>query len=55
MDFAALPARAETRLAGLLLALPDLVSLGLPALVASAGYPGTSVIPACRGCCPCSR
>ncbi len=46
MDFAAFPARADTRLAGLLLAIPDLVSLDLPALIGKAGYPGTSVIPA---------
>jgi transposase len=46
IDFAAVPARAETRLAGLLLALPDLAALDLPALAAAAGYPGTSVIPA---------
>ena len=46
IDFAAFPARAETRLAGLLLAIPDLVALDLPALTCAAGYPGTSVIPA---------
>jgi hypothetical protein len=46
IDFAAVPARAETRLAGLLLAIPDLVALDLPALTRAAGYPGTSVIPA---------
>jgi hypothetical protein len=46
IDFAAFPARAETSLAGLLPAIPDLVALDLPALVAAAGYPGTSVIPA---------
>jgi len=46
IDFAAFPARAETRLAGLLLALPDLAALDLPALTRAAGYPGTSVIPA---------
>jgi transposase len=46
IDFAAFPAHAETRLAGLLLAIPDLVSLDLPALISAAGYPGTSVIPA---------
>jgi len=34
------------RLAGLVLTLPDLVALDLPALVATAGYPGTQVIPA---------
>jgi hypothetical protein len=46
IDFAAFPARAETSLAGLLLAVPDLLALDLPALVRAAGYPGTSVIPA---------
>jgi hypothetical protein len=46
IDFAAVPARAGTRLAGLLLALPDLAALDLPALARAAGYPGTSVIPA---------
>jgi len=44
--FAAFPARAETSLAGLLPALPDLVSPDLPALIKAAGYPGTTVIPA---------
>jgi hypothetical protein len=46
IDFAALPAHAHTTMAGLLLAIPDLVALDLPALVTAAGYPGTSVIPA---------
>jgi hypothetical protein len=46
IDFAAFPGRAETRLAGLLLAVPDLMALDLPALATAAGYPGTSVIPA---------
>jgi hypothetical protein len=46
IDFAALPERADTRLAGLLLAVPDLVALDLPALARKAGYPGTRVIPA---------
>ena len=46
IDFDALPARVETKLAGLLLAVPDLVALDLPSLVVAAGYPGTSVIPA---------
>jgi len=45
-DFAALPARVPTTMAGLLLAIPDLVVLDLPALAATAGYPGTRVIPA---------
>jgi hypothetical protein len=46
IDFAALPPRAHTTMAGLLLAVPDLVALDLPALAQSAGYPGTRVIPA---------
>ena len=33
-------------MAGLLLAIPDLVALDLAALAAAAGYPGTSIIPA---------
>ena len=45
-DFAALPERAETRLAGLLLAVPDLIALGVPDMVAAAGYPSTPKIPA---------
>jgi transposase-like protein len=46
IDFTAFPAAASTRLAGLLLAVPDLVALDLPALTRAAGYPGTRVIPA---------
>jgi transposase-like protein len=46
LDFATLPERSETRVAGLLLAVPELVGLDLPAIVAAAGYPGTTVIPA---------
>ena len=46
IDFGAWPARLDTARAGLLLVLPDLVSLDLPALVRQAGYPGTRVIPA---------
>jgi hypothetical protein len=46
IDFDAFPARADTRLAGLLLAVPDLVALDLPALARAAGYPGTRLIPA---------
>ena len=46
IDFAALPGRAHTTMAGLLLTIPDLVALDLPAMAAAAGYPGTSVIPA---------
>ena len=33
-------------MAGLLLAIPELVALDLPGMVARAGYPGTRVIPA---------
>ena len=46
LDFAAWPARLDSIRAGLLLVLPDLAALDLPALAATAGYPGTSVIPA---------
>jgi hypothetical protein len=45
-DFTTLPARAETRLAGLLLVIPDLLALDVPGMVRSAGYPGTRDIPA---------
>src|SRR5262249_7336237 len=40
------PPRCQSRVAGLLLAVPDLLALDLPALVRQAGYPATSVIPA---------
>lgn len=46
LDFTALPERAETKVAGLLLAVPELVALDLPGLVTAAGYPGTRAIPA---------
>jgi hypothetical protein len=46
LDFSAWPQRLDTTRAGLLLAIPDLVALDLPALAAKAGYPGTRVIPA---------
>jgi transposase len=46
IDFSAWPQRLDSTRAGLLLAVPDLVSLDLPALAAAAGYPGTRVIPA---------
>ena len=45
-DFTALPERAHTTMAGLLLTIPDLVALDLPAMAAAAGYPGTKKIPA---------
>jgi transposase len=46
IDFAAWPERLDTARAGLLLVLPDLVALDLPALAAAADYPGTRVVPA---------
>src|SRR6266496_3293628 len=46
IDFGAFPGRVHTAMAGLLLAVPDLVALDLPALVRSAGYPGTKPVPA---------
>src|ERR687897_1887256 len=46
LDFAELAAASPTRVAGLLLAVPDLVALDLPGLVRKAGYPGTREIPA---------
>jgi len=46
IDFARLPDRIETKAAGLLLAIPELVALDLPALAGQAGYPGTKAIPA---------
>ncbi len=46
VDFAAFPQRCSTKMAGLYLAIPELVALDLPSLVAEAGYPGTKVIPA---------
>src|SRR6266496_2626066 len=46
IDFGAFPSRVHTAMAGLLLAVPDLVALDLPALVRAAGYPGTKPVPA---------
>ena len=46
IDFGSWPATTETGKAGLLLLIPDLVALGLPELVRTAGYPGTRVVPA---------
>ena len=46
LDFGAFPSRVHTAMAGLLLAVPDLVALDLPALVRAAGYPGTKPVPA---------
>jgi hypothetical protein len=46
IDFALWPERVQTKHAGLLLCMPDLVALDLPAIVKAAGYPSTTVIPA---------
>jgi len=46
LDFDHTPTQAPSRVAGLLLAVPDLVTLDLPGLMAAAGYPGTRVISA---------
>lgn len=46
LDFDTWPTRSESKVAGLLLCVPELVSLGLPGLVEAAGYPGTKTIPA---------
>jgi hypothetical protein len=46
IELGAWPERLDTTRAGLLLVLPDLAALDLPALAAAAGYPGTPVIPA---------
>ncbi len=46
IDFEVWPERVVTKHAGLLLCVPDLVALDLPAIVTAAGYPSTTVIPA---------
>jgi hypothetical protein len=46
LDFTRLPDRTQTRLGGLLLAIPDLIALGVPDLVTATGYPSTPKIPA---------
>jgi transposase len=46
LDFASWPARVDSTKAGLLLLIPDLVALDLPALTTRADYPGTRVVPA---------
>jgi transposase len=46
LDFHDLPPSNHSMVAGLLLTIPDLVALGLPALVRTAGYPSTRSIAA---------
>jgi hypothetical protein len=46
LDFTTWPDRADSAKAGLLLVVPDLLALDLPALVTQAGYPSTRVVPA---------
>jgi hypothetical protein len=46
IDFTAMPERAHTTMAGLLLTVPDLVALDLPAMITAAGYPASKTIPA---------
>ena len=46
LDLATWPARVDSAKAGLLLLVPDLVALDLPALAVKAGYPGTRIVPA---------
>ena len=46
LDLATWPQRLDCAKAGLLLLVPDLVALELPALITQAGYPGTRVVPA---------
>ena len=46
INFSTWPDRLHTKMAGMLLTIPDLVALDLPDLVGRAGYPGTRVIPA---------
>src|SRR5512142_2017004 len=46
IDFDTWPHRLDTTRAGLLLILPDLITLDLPGIATTAGYPGTSVVPA---------
>ena len=53
IDFTSWPERAHTTMAGLLLTIPDLVALDLPAIITAAGYPATRKTPPPATCCPC--
>ena len=55
LDFTTWPDRARPAKAGLLLLLPDLVALDLPALVAPPATPAPGSCPPPAGCCPCWR
>ena len=55
IDFADWPARADTAMAGLLLVIPDLIALDLPALVARRATPARGSSPPSPGCCRCWR
>ncbi len=46
IDFSTWPEHVHTKMAGMLLCIPDLVGLGLPDLVGRGGYPSTRVVPA---------
>ena len=46
IDFEQWPQRVQTKHAGLLLCVPDLVALDVPGIVTAASYPSTTVIPA---------
>jgi hypothetical protein len=46
INFATWPQRVHTRMAGLLLTVPDLVDFDLPGLARGAGYTGTRIVPA---------
>ena len=54
IDFSGLPEPSETALAGLLPAIPDLIALDLPALVAAAATPAPASCPRPAGSWPCS-
>jgi hypothetical protein len=53
IDFTALPGRTHTAMAGLLLTVPDLVALDLPAIITAVGYPAPGRFPRPATCCPC--
>jgi len=52
INFGPFPAHVHTSMASLLLAIPELVALDLPALVARAGYASRSLLPEAVICAP---